>query len=227
MANVAGLKHKMILPGAGRVEYHALLDIHVDPADQNDKRNEGPEIHLHVVMHRHADQLRDGLHRQPRPTTRQFGGFAHRPGGVDAAVLKARDGHPQIPRDGQYAGGLADRVDGEQDDGIGAGRTTLVADVAAAQAKEGDVDATASIPLGQVHLRRGDFGWNRRDRCSGFFDTVQFDRYFKIDMAICWRHTRQGSQLPAGGHMAHKEKRASRQADDETPVQHASPHAIL
>ncbi len=93
------------------VEEQGFVVMNIHPAEHVDDVDEGIKIHLHVVIHRHADEVRDRLHRQTRAAAGKLRAASKSPGCVDPAVAKARDIDPHIARDGKHPGCVRGRID--------------------------------------------------------------------------------------------------------------------
>ena len=160
---------------------------------------------------------------RPGPPDGSPGGLPHCPGRVDAAVAKARDVDPHVTRNGEHAGCPGDGIHGQQNDRIGTGRAAFPADVPATQTEEDDIDPTPAIPAGHLDFRRCDFGQAVFIRQAFSTEIWRTRQNALLPAAIVGRASGQGSQLPAGGHVLHKEKRAYAQRQGETPEKNASP----
>ena len=131
---------------ADGIHGHLVRHIHRDAAQLVNEIFEGRKIDLGVVVNGHAQKSLDGFYGQAGAAIGHLVGLSEHVGGVDAAIIKAGDVDPQVAGDVEHAGRHGQRVEGEQDHGVGARRAIARFPIPEIQAHHQHGDPAGAIP---------------------------------------------------------------------------------
>ncbi len=175
-----------------------LWHVDLDAADLVDEAHEGVEVDLGIVIDRHPEQLFHSFGCQGRSAAGQLIRLAELVSSIDPAVVKTT-GYidPQITRDGEHAGGVIERVQGEQDHRIGARRSFTGLPIAIIQTHHQQSDPAGAVPgyRGRADCRSGLLSdWN----IGGFSPRLRSGGGVQH-----YGHAGQAGQIPGGDEVAH------------------------